>query len=95
MFYPSQVKPKKAIVKDVSKKTNKDLGDPAGIFMGEREYILYLAAWEYTMYTGIDFFLGAKIYNYICLPKPKLITKLDENFFHMKTISLILLEIQG
>ena len=47
------------------------------------------------MYTGIDFFLGAKIYNYICLPKPKLITKLDENFFHMKTISLILLEIQG
>jgi hypothetical protein len=34
-----QVKPKKAIVKGVSKKTNKDLGDPAGIFMGEREYI--------------------------------------------------------
>ena len=40
-FY-NQVKPKKAIVKDVSKKANKDIGDPAGIFMGEREYILLL-----------------------------------------------------
>ena len=32
-----KVKPKKAIVRDVSKKKSKDLEDPAGIFMGERE----------------------------------------------------------
>ena len=32
-----QVKPRKAVVKDVSKKAGKSAGDPGGIFMGERE----------------------------------------------------------
>ena len=34
---PVQVKPRKTVVKDVSKKAGKSAGDPAGIFMGERE----------------------------------------------------------
>ena len=33
-----QVKPKLAQVRDISKKTNKDNGDDAGIFMGDCEY---------------------------------------------------------
>merc|ERR1719234_2448998 len=33
--FTAQVKPRKTVVKDVAKKASKDIGDPAGIFMGE------------------------------------------------------------